>query len=150
MVVRWAKFYGIDAAHEICLYGQTQPALCARIPDAAIEDELKQAGIALEPGSLLTAARTVISGHVTSMPAFLEGRIRIQDEGSQLVGELAACMIGAEKILDACAAPGGKTLILSERNPRARIVACESSPARFAALQARLAAHAGRIECIRI
>ncbi|MDR3663385.1 MAG: RsmB/NOP family class I SAM-dependent RNA methyltransferase [Mycobacterium sp.] len=45
------------------------------------------------------------------------------------------------------AAPGGKTLILSERNPQARIVACESSPQRLAQLRKRLAAYADRVEC---
>ena len=52
-----------------------------------------------------------------------------------------------EKILDACAAPGGKTLILAERNPHAQIVACESSPRRLAELRKRLAAYADRVEC---
>jgi 16S rRNA (cytosine967-C5)-methyltransferase len=48
------------------------------------------AGIVLEPGELLTAARTVVSGDVTATEAFREGRVRLQDEGSQLVAELAA------------------------------------------------------------
>ena len=106
----------------------------------------------LEPGELLTAARTVVSGDVTATAAFREGRVRLQDEGSQLVAEIAA---GAgedldqkvKSILDACAAPGGKTLILAERNPQARIVACESSPQRLEQLRKRLAAYAARIEC---
>jgi 16S rRNA (cytosine967-C5)-methyltransferase len=53
----------------------------------------------------------------------------------------------AQKILDACAAPGGKTLILAERNPQARIVALESSAARFRQLEDRVAPFRDRIEC---
>jgi len=87
MVERWINFYGLDAARSICHHGQSQPVLTARLAAPAVETELRAAGIALEPGQLLTAARTVISGDMTT---FLEGRVRLQDEGSQLVAELPA------------------------------------------------------------
>ena len=70
--------------------------------------------------------------------------MRIQDEGSQLVAELAG---RGSAILDCCAAPGGKTLILAERNPQARIVACESSAQRLESLRERFLPGGGRIEC---
>jgi 16S rRNA (cytosine967-C5)-methyltransferase len=152
MVERWAQFYGLAAARAICRHGQAQPPLTVRIADPSVETELIEAGVRFEPGELLTAARMAISGDVTATAAFREGRVRVQDEGSQLIGELTACAgkdFGqeVERILDACAAPGGKTLILAERNPLAQILACEASPRRFAALQKRLAASAGRVEC---
>jgi 16S rRNA (cytosine967-C5)-methyltransferase len=73
----------------------------------------------------------------------------MQDEGSQLVAELAAANLNekSKSIADVCAAPGGKTLILAERNPSARILACEASPQRLEQLRTRLAAYSDRIEC---
>ena len=149
IVERWAALFGMDAARAICRHGQTQPALTLRVANADAEDELSQAGVVVEPGELLTAAHTVVSGDVTTADAFKHDRVRMQDEGSQLVAELAAVQLqsGAKTILDACAAPGGKTLILAERNPQARIVACESSAARFTQLRERVAPFADRIEC---
>lgn len=48
------------------------------------------------------------SGHFAGTKAFTEGRITIQDESSQLVAPTLQLQ-GDEAVLDACAAPGGKT-----------------------------------------
>ncbi len=144
MVERWTSFYGEESARAICRHGQSQPALCVRLARADVEDELVSAGINLEPGALLTAARAVVSGDVTATAALREGRARMQDEGSQLAAEMAG---RGSAILDCCAAPGGKTMILAERNPQARIVACETSPQRFEQLRQRLAPLGARVEC---
>jgi len=136
LVERWAARYGLEAARCICEHGQRQPELTIRVDDPALETELSSEGIRLEPGVILTAARRVISGDVTATAAFRSGRLRIQEEGSQLIAELAG---HGTRILDCCAAPGGKTLILAEVNPQAQIVACEISPARLEALSKRVA-----------
>ncbi len=148
MVERWAAHYGLDAAEAICRHGQAQPVLSIRLAGPEVEAELAAAGIALAPGELLAAARTVLSGDITATAAYREGRVRLQDEGSQLVAELAASSTqSVESILDACAAPGGKTLILAERNSQARIVACESSEQRLEQMRKRLAPLAAQVEC---
>lgn len=149
MVERWSKSYGMESAKAICQHGQSQPALTMRIANAIVDAELAAAGIQLEAGELLTAARTVLSGDVANSTANHERRTRFQDEGSQLVAELAAgaANLAMQNILDCCAAPGGKTLILAERRPDAHILACEASPQRLDALRKRLAEHAGQIEC---
>jgi 16S rRNA (cytosine967-C5)-methyltransferase len=149
MVERWVSFSGMETARAICRHGQRQPELAVRLTTPAVEAELAEAGIVFSPGALLTAARRVVSGDFTATAAFLEGRVRLQDEGSQLVAELVSTGLvqKVKSVLDACAAPGGKTLILAERNPQARIVACESSAARLEQLRHRLADYSDRIEC---
>jgi 16S rRNA (cytosine967-C5)-methyltransferase len=135
MVERWSRFFGADVTLAICGHNQNPPAMTIRLATSEAESELTQAGITLEPGALLSAARKVTGGDVIATAALREGRVRIQDEGSQLVAEIAG---PGSTILDCCAAPGGKTLILAERNPEARIVACEASAPRLEPLRERL------------
>ncbi|UWZ86709.1 transcription antitermination factor NusB [Occallatibacter riparius] len=144
MVERWTQTFGEDTACEVCRLGQAQPVIGVRVADAPVEQELATAGVELVPGSLLSRARIVLAGDITTTSAFREGRTRVQDEGSQLIGEIAGT---GTAILDCCAAPGGKTLVLAERNPEARIVACEVSEPRLHALRERLSPLGGRIEC---
>jgi len=139
LVERWVAHYGIATAQAICNNGQRQPELDLRLEDSAIEAELAAAGIALAPGAILSSARRVLSGDITATEAFRSGRVRIQEEGSQLIAELSGDVTQQpERILDCCAAPGGKTLILAERN-RTPITALEVSPTRCEALRSRIA-----------
>lgn len=144
MVDRWTDFYGKDRSSVICRNGQEQPNLTVRFSGEASEMELATEGIEFASGEFLTAARRVISGDITKTGAFSEGRVRIQDEGSQLIAELAP---PGRSILDCCAAPGGKTLILGERNPEATIAACDGSHQRLSQLRKRLEALGERVEC---
>jgi 16S rRNA (cytosine967-C5)-methyltransferase len=144
MVTRWMRTFGVEKAEAICRNGLKEPEMNVRIQGAGTEAELVDAGVRFTQGQLLISARKILSGDVMETDAFRDGRVRIQDEGSQLVAEIAGN--GAD-ILDACAAPGGKTLILAERNPQAQIIACEVNPQRCSALRKRLASLGSRVEC---
>ena len=119
MVERWVTASGRETAEAVCRYDQLPPP-------TTIRHQAKD--LHLEEGAFVVSAKRVISGEV-------KAGVRIQDEGSQLIAELAG---RGREILDCCAAPGGKTAILAERNPAASITACDISPARLKAMQKNL------------
>jgi 16S rRNA (cytosine967-C5)-methyltransferase len=127
LVARWIHEFGISIARQICSYDQQIPATTISILEPALADELQNEGITLVPGQLLAPSRHVVAGDIAKTRAFREGRLAIQDEASQLV----ALFVGhGSRILDCCAAPGGKTRALAERNPASSIVAAELHPHR--------------------
>jgi 16S rRNA (cytosine967-C5)-methyltransferase len=127
LVERWVKQYGLAAAHRICQYDQTIPETAIRLYDQAAENALQKEGVVVDPGALLASARRIRSGDVTRSQAFAHGQIAIQDEGSQLVAGLVG---KGARILDCCAAPGGKTMAIAQRDSRAQIVAVDLHPHR--------------------
>jgi len=143
MVERWAREYGLLAAQQICQHDQSIPATAIRLRMAAAEQQLNQNGITLSSGFLLSSARRVEAGDITKTPQFREGQIVIQDEASQLVAVLVGhAPLGKQaRILDCCAAPGGKALAIADRNPEAAITAVELHPHRARLLQKLLHAH---------
>ena len=135
LVERWVKNYGIENAYLVCRYDQSVPTTAIRVAGEDVVGELEHEGIALTPGALLTSARIVLSGDVTQTRASREGRVFIQDEASQLV----ALLVGhGSRILDCCAAPGGKTAAIASRNPQSEIIAAELHPHRAELLRERV------------
>jgi 16S rRNA (cytosine967-C5)-methyltransferase len=135
LVERWAQSYGLDSALSICRYDQSIPVTAIRLRRPEAEEQIKAEGIELAPGAFLTSARRVKHGDVTRTAAFRAGLCVIQDEASQLV----AALVGrGAHILDCCAAPGGKTLAIADRNPGANISAVDLHPHRARLLRRML------------
>lgn len=134
---RWVSSFGDDAAQKICEYDQRIPTTVLRLSSPDDEVLLAAEGIQLAPGALMATARIVISGDASATQSFregqvLEGKLAIQDEGSQLV----AALVGkGRRILDCCAAPGGKTAAMATRLPEAEIVATDLHPHRATLLR---------------
>ncbi len=76
---------------------------------------------------------------VSSLPGFDEGLVSVQDEAAQLAAPLLDPLPG-QRVLDACAAPGGKTAHLLEAYPQiGELVAVDADDSRLARLRSTLA-----------
>ena len=99
--------YGEERACAIfkSLYQRNKSSI--RVVDLSEKEKLAQE---LEASASLIASSALVKdqGHFAAHSLFKEGRITIQDESSQLVAP-ALDLKGDEWVLDACAAPGGKT-----------------------------------------
>jgi 16S rRNA (cytosine967-C5)-methyltransferase len=142
IVKRWSGNFGLAAAHRICEYGQHPPQAAFYAEDPALITELADGSIELEPGKLLKNSFVLRSGDLSRSAACRDHRLAVQDEGSQLVVLLVG---NGTTILDCCAAPGGKTRILAEKNPNTTVIAMELHPRRAALLKKLVAAPNVRI-----
>ncbi len=90
-----------------------------------------EGGIKLPTGSFRFPAGT----SVTEIPGFAEGHIWVQDAAAALAAQILAPQPG-ERVLDLCAAPGGKTAQLAAAG--AAVTALDRDPSRIATLKANL------------
>ena len=75
---------------------------------------------------------------VTTLPGFSSGEISVQDEAAQFAASLLDLQAG-QRILDACAAPGGKTCHILETEPNIELLAIDSHKIRKQRLEENLA-----------
>lgn len=98
--------------------------------DAALQ-HLQAAGIAATAHpNLPEALRIEDSMAVADLPGFDAGLLSVQDGSAQAVADALAPASGA-RVLDACAAPGGKAAHLLERDPSLRLTALDVDPRRL-------------------
>ena len=119
LVMRFIQELGIDGAIRLCKANNEPPPLAIRVNSMYISREglllrLSEAGYdasftSLSPAGLILKG----AGDVVSIPGFKEGLFTVQDEASQLISLILDPQPG-EKVLDACAAPGGKATNIAE------------------------------------
>ena len=116
LVRRWTARFGAENAARLCAW-HNEPA---------------KTFLARKDGSFVELER---GKKVTDVPGFAEGEFIVQDPGTALAVELVDAKPG-DAILDACAAPGGKTIQLAWRG--AKVTACEVNPKRRRKLEENL------------
>jgi 16S rRNA (cytosine967-C5)-methyltransferase len=111
-----------DRAAALLAANNGHPPMVLRVDltRGSVADYLRELAAAGRPARALEwSAGAVVLEHpapVQALPGFREGRVSVQDAGAQCAAQLLAPQPG-ERVLDACAAPGGKTGHLLELQP---------------------------------
>jgi 16S rRNA (cytosine967-C5)-methyltransferase len=133
LIARWKQHFGAEAANELCRWNNAPPPIYGRINQLKIDraDFLRK-----YPGSpALVRNPAFVEFHAWPTDALNLGRCYIQDPSTAIACELLDPQPG-EKILDACAAPGGKTGYIAQlMKNRGVIVACDRDPERLRVLE---------------
>jgi 16S rRNA (cytosine967-C5)-methyltransferase len=144
LVTRYLDRVGPEAAEKWCEYNLSLPEVTVRLAASIPKKKVDEVVTALN--SLGAVESKVVPGAWRLPPGVLTGEteellrpfVAIQDEGSQLVAHAAAAQPG-ERVLDLCAAPGGKSAMFSRAvRPGGVVISCDTRPRRLRVLQETL------------
>ena len=119
LMERWCDRYGVDATIMWTVFNNTVAPTTLRVntlkrSTPQLAEELLDYAVETRPSMWSPHALIVTRGNPQDTPLTSQGLFWIQDEASQVIGELVTAQPGSQ-ILDACAAPGGKALIIATR-----------------------------------
>lgn len=119
MVRRWVARYGVDATRLLLEANNKRPHVALRVNTlrGSAEDlmnDLRERGLTPEPAPFLHDV-VLVDGltNIGNDPLFRDGRYTVQDEAAALASELAGARPGM-RVIDLCAAPGGKSTAMAE------------------------------------
>ncbi len=140
-----------DQAGAVLEAGNGRPPMTLRVNQRRIQrgpylEQLAEAGIAARAGQLASTALILEQPlAVEKLPGFTEGMVSVQDEAAQLCAGLMQLEPGL-KVLDACAAPGGKACHILE-SCDCELTALDIDPARLARVEENLQRLGLRANC---
>lgn len=138
IVQMWVEQFGATQTDALCNWLNQPPRLDLRVNThvttvAQVMAEMAAAGVSVVPLEGVPQALRLAEhvGAIADLPGFAAGQWMIQDASAQLVGRLVDPQPG-ETVVDACAAPGGKTTHLAElMGDRGIVWACDRNPKRL-------------------
>jgi 16S rRNA (cytosine967-C5)-methyltransferase len=138
LVEHWLEVLGENGTIELCNYFNQSPAIDLRVNKlktdrATVLTALIEAGINAVPIDYLEQGIRLTGkvGAIPRLPGYNEAWWSVQDSSAQLVADLLDPQPG-EVVVDACAAPGGKTTHIAElMNDRGVVWSIDSSSSRL-------------------
>ncbi|USR91565.1 16S rRNA (cytosine(967)-C(5))-methyltransferase [Phormidium yuhuli AB48] len=137
IVQQWSESLGIGEAEQLCCWFNQPPQLYLRVnPLKTTREEVQksflEAGIEVETlPNLPQGLKLPSAGQIEALPGYSEGWWTVQDASAQWVSHLLNPQPG-EVIVDACAAPGGKTTHIAElMGDMGQIWACDRTASRL-------------------
>ncbi|MEH2252292.1 16S rRNA (cytosine(967)-C(5))-methyltransferase RsmB [Nostoc sp.] len=138
----WLEQLDFAQTEQLCEWMNQSPTIDLRInllrtSIEEVEAALQSAGILVRRIPNLPQALRLIgsAGSIQRLPGFKDGWWTVQDSSAQLVSHLLDPQPG-EVVIDACAAPGGKTTHIAElMADKGEIWACDRTPSRLRKLQ---------------
>lgn len=154
LVERWLAREPLDLVDAWLRFNNAPAPLCLRADTRRTSrDELAVAlaahGVRTRPTRFAPHGLVVESGRPLATPLAAEGLFLVQDEASQLVPELLRPGPGA-RVLDACAAPGGKTVAIAGMLGAGTVVAADVRARRVRILAATLRHHDVRAPVVQV
>lgn len=138
IVASWINRLGVEETEKLCVWFNQSPTIDLRVnvlkaSIEEVENALMGAGVAVSRVPNLPQALRLTggAGAIENLPGYKEGWWSVQDSSAQLVGYLLDPQPD-EVIIDACAAPGGKTTHIAElMGDRGKIWACDKVSSRL-------------------
>jgi 16S rRNA (cytosine967-C5)-methyltransferase len=138
----WLEQFGLKETERLCQWMNQPPAIALRVnPLKAsieqVEAAMTAAGVAVKRMPPLPQALQLVKheGAIQHLPGFQEGWWMVQDGSAQLVSHILDPQPG-ETVIDACAAPGGKSIHIAElMQDQGVIWACDRTKSRLKKLQ---------------
>lgn len=138
----WVEQLGIEEAESLCEWLNQSPTIDLRVNPLRVSIEeveaaMQSAGVDVRRVPHLPQALRVVggTGAIQQLPGFNEGWWTIQDSSAQLVSHILNPKAG-DLVIDACAAPGGKTTHIAElMGDEGKIWACDVKASRLKKVQ---------------
>ena len=146
LIDRWVSSFGLAEAEAFARANNEVPPVAFRVvankaERAAVLARLSEAGATIEESRFVADAWRVSGATAVLRELSVAGEIYLQDEASQLVAQVVDAKRD-ERVLDLCAAPGGKTTLIADRAAdRALIVAADRSAGRMNTVVGTLSLH---------